>query len=253
MQISFGQIAFGRLVIAIFITLFCTATAFSDTLRIPRDYATIQEGIEAAQEGDIVLVDRGTYVENLDFKGKSISVKSVEGHKFTTIDGNRKGSVVRFSGKETKRSVLEGFTLTNGSGTLVADEDGLNFCGGGIYCHFKASPTIRNNFILGNGVKGFGGAVYCHLEAAPRLANNTIKSNKARLGGGVFCHADSAPLLKENSIYKNKAETGGAVYCVETAKAVIRNNFIGSNSAGEGYDEIEGNTDTSTILENTYE
>jgi len=44
---------------------------------IPRDYPSIQEGIERARDGDIVLVGPGRYPENINFKGKAIIVKSV--------------------------------------------------------------------------------------------------------------------------------------------------------------------------------
>jgi len=53
-------------------------------------------------------------VENIDFVGKDITVKSELGSAVTTIDGNNAGSVVTFQSGEDEFSVLEGFTLTNG-------------------------------------------------------------------------------------------------------------------------------------------
>ncbi len=37
---------------------------------------TIQAAIDAAHDGNVVLVDEGTYYENINFKGKAITVAS---------------------------------------------------------------------------------------------------------------------------------------------------------------------------------
>ena len=47
----------------------------SETILIPADYSTIQEGIDASQDGDTVLVAEGTYIENL-ILNKSILLAS---------------------------------------------------------------------------------------------------------------------------------------------------------------------------------
>ncbi len=78
-------------------------------------YSTIQAAIDAAQTGDLVLVHDGTYVENINFKGKAIRLRSENGAEKTTIDGNQSGSVVTFRGIEIAESILEGFSITNGN------------------------------------------------------------------------------------------------------------------------------------------
>jgi len=87
------------------------------TINVPGDHSTIQNAINAAADGDTVEVEAGNYLENIDFSGRAITVVSVDGAVLTTIDGNLAGSVVVFQSGEGSASVLEGFTIRNGSGT----------------------------------------------------------------------------------------------------------------------------------------
>jgi serine protease len=100
------------------------AIGFSQTTwYVPDDFSTIQGAINATVSGDTVIVMAGTYVENIDFKGKAITLQSELGPDFTIIDGNSAGRVVSCQSGENADSVLEGFTITEGF--IIGDGGGM--------------------------------------------------------------------------------------------------------------------------------
>jgi len=164
-----------------------------------RRFITIQDGIWGAETGDAVVVCPGTYHENIDFKGKAITVRSHAGAAQTTIDGRGIDSVVVMENWEPAESVLEGFTLTGG---IAGPKRGH---GGGIYVEW-GSPTIRHNIIIGNAAMVAGG-VYVRNGAAT-VHNNIIAWNSAdEVSGGVSCTA-CAGAYRYNTIYENNAPEG---------------------------------------------
>ena len=183
--------------LAAILALAAGSLASATTINVPADYTTIQAAIDAAVNGDTVLVAPGTYHERIDFLGKAITVAStsISNPAATVINGDAGGSVVTFKSGETAAAVLGGFTITNGSGT----PDHYWLFGGGVYCYYS-SPTLINNTISGNSaVKdtfGLGGGVYCS-HSSPTLTNNTISGNSANRGGGVSSEDDSSPTPDE--------------------------------------------------------
>jgi len=99
--------------IFLFFLLISTAAIAQNTINVPADQPTIQAAINAAQNGDTVLVAPGTYSENINFVGKAVTVTSSGGRTVTTIDGHQAGTVVTFGTNEGQNSVLSGFTITN--------------------------------------------------------------------------------------------------------------------------------------------
>ncbi|MEK6882328.1 MAG: hypothetical protein AABY22_22100, partial [Nanoarchaeota archaeon] len=92
---------------------------YADTINVPQDYSTIQSAIDNSQHGDEIIVQPGTYIENINLNGKNIILRSTEPTnrsvvEQTIIDGNQQGSVVTFSRDEGTSCTLEGFTITNG-------------------------------------------------------------------------------------------------------------------------------------------
>src|SRR5262245_3275501 len=95
----------------------CTAVclprmAGADTLRVPLDYPTIQAAINAAVNGDEIIVAAGTYNEAINFNGKAVHLHSSDGPVTTVIDATGlQASVVRCANAEGPGTILEGFTI----------------------------------------------------------------------------------------------------------------------------------------------
>ena len=56
------------------------------TIHVPADYTAIQDAMNAAVDGDTVLVAPGTYREHLNFLGKALPVTTEQGPDVTIID-----------------------------------------------------------------------------------------------------------------------------------------------------------------------
>ena len=144
--------------------------------KVPSQYSTIQAGINAASDGDTVLVADGTYTgdgnRDIDFKGKTITVKSENGAATCIIDcqgaeyNEHRGFY--FHSAETSQSILDGFTIQNG-------REWNYDCGGGILC--ESSPTIKNCIIQSCKSDPVGGGIRCRNQSSAIISHCTIQNN----------------------------------------------------------------------------
>jgi parallel beta-helix repeat protein len=197
---------------------------FADTLEVPGQYPSIQEAIDASKTGDLVLVDPGTYLENLDLKGKEITVQSSGGQLVTFLDGGQLDAVVRMDSGETAETILDGFEIRNG----YADS------GGGISISNNSDPIVRNCMIRDNESFYYGGGVYLSSSSAV-IEDCTIRNNTSWDGGGISCYY-STPVIERCEIRNNTAEGfgGGGIYCYNESNFKLINSSVHKNTGSTG-------------------
>ncbi|MCM2271960.1 MAG: right-handed parallel beta-helix repeat-containing protein [candidate division Zixibacteria bacterium] len=162
-----------------------------DVIRVPADYATIQEAINAASEGDSILVSPGSYSGPLALSGKSVTLVSTHGPKVTTITGPDNTNLMTISGPATSASIIEGFRFNGG---LSA-----------IWCR-DAGPMIRRNLFIQQrqgdwAAIALGGETGYVGNSPARIINNTIVGC---FGGGISSFSTSAPTIMNNIIAGNE-------------------------------------------------
>ena len=185
-------------------------------------FRTIQKGIDSADDGDTVLVEWGVYVENINFSGKRILVAShyiFDGLESTIestiINGGHAGSVVTFNSGEGLNSVIRGFTLTGGYAVY----------GGGVYC-YGSSPTISENFIVGNACAwGTGGpGIYCGHGSSPTIYRNLVADCSGP--AAIFLFFYSGAQVINNTVCDN---TWGGISIQASSNAYVKNNIFCNN------------------------
>jgi parallel beta-helix repeat protein len=190
----------------------------------PANFNNIQDAINYSWHGDTVIVNPGTYHENVYFNGRAITLTSQDPNdpnvvESTIIRADSSYSVT-FDFGEGSDSVLTGFTIT----------------GRGILC-YASSPTITKNIVRDCAT----GGVYGQYSAAPIISDNMINSNSNR---GIY---DSDGIITNNTISDNR---GGVAYCDGTISynTIVNNDIVGD---GAGLYDCDA-TITNNIISNNY-
>jgi len=177
-------------------------------LHVPSEYDTIQDAIDAAADGDIVLVADGTYigVDNKDLTwdgtSKHITVVSENGPSNCVIDCEQAG---------------RGFVFDNTS------QDGND---------------VVNGFTIKNGSAEYGGGIYCN-GVSPSIINCAMTRNEATYGGGM-ADTGSSPTMVNCAFSGNVASTaGGGIHCSDYSNLTITNCTLSGNLARYGSGSID--------------
>jgi len=240
--------------ILIIITLLLLATiSYGTILNVPEEYDDIQAGIDAAENGDTVLVRPGTYYESINFQSKSIMVASlmlmsgdVDYRNSTIIDGSDETPCVWIEGVERNDAFVYGFTI----------QHGLNAFGGGIHCS-ESVASISNCLLRWNTALDIGGGIACidsdiYMEYCIIRGNETdnaggggiylrgghsalwwcdISYNSTDIldGGGLYC-TDSNPIITNCTIAYNSVDSrGGGVFFTGGVRTTLRNTIMWGN------------------------
>jgi predicted outer membrane repeat protein len=232
------------------------ANSSATIINIPADYPTIQQGIDASADGDTVLVQPGTYVENVDFNGHNILLGSLflttgdtSYIEQTVIDGDSAGSVVTFVDNSfVNPTLITGFTIQNG----------FAISGAGIHC-YQSNPIISHSIISNNMAITRGGGIRID-DSEPLIYDNVITNNTAihtGKGGGIYCLESDAIVRKNRITNNNVYASGGGIFCTSNIYVLIDSNLIENNYAawGGGIDSYHSDIEISnnTIRQNTCE
>ncbi|HUP49363.1 MAG TPA: right-handed parallel beta-helix repeat-containing protein [Thermoanaerobaculia bacterium] len=208
-----------RLLVTILLTC-AAASAGAAVLRVPADHASIQAAVDAALDGDEVVVAPGTYHEATNLLGKSITLRSEGGAAVTILDGSMLGtSIITATSGESLATVVRGFTFRNGTGRFVGACGIGGFLGGGIFVEnggiSVADSLFENNEATdpATGERGpGGGAAIFACEADLAVSGSMFRNNGANFGGAIFYSADARNLTVTGSRFvANRGIHGGAL------------------------------------------
>ena len=217
-------------------------SAFGETYNIDADgtgdYATIQAAVDRAGDGDVIVLQSGTYSgngnRNINYRGKDITIRSVTPDnpdcvEKTIIDCNgsefEQSRAFIFQSGETEYSVIAGITIQNGYLEMGS--------GAGVLCTNSSSPTIDKCIFYDCTVGSGGGAAACIDYSNPTIINCTFVRSKSSTGGAIVSDK-SSPRIENCTFRENKSSgDGGAIY-VHQGNVIILECELSDNEAGGG-------------------
>ena len=200
------------------------------------DFATIQSALDNVPPGCSIVVAPGTYWEALEFPGTAIYLRSQDGPETTTISAGGVGSVLTFYNGDTRQTIVEGFTITGGTGTdLWTVAEGkppkLEAYGGGAIIRFGSSPTLINLWFTDNSAI-YGGAIYAD-DGTFVVDGCTFQNNDADYGGAVLVY-NTTPTIQNSTFEGNQAQYAAALYSVSGFVEVDECTFEGNRATQLG-------------------
>lgn len=204
------------------IQLLLATGAAAAVIAVPADHPTIQAAINAALDGDEVVVSPGTYDASIDFLGKAITVRSTAPEDSAVVVATMlvlvgEGSVVRCVSGETAKSVLAGFVISSGNATVEVGQNGF---GGGMLV-VGSSPTVQLCTFYGNAANQ-GGAI--SLTGSTSAISRCTFSGNLTFGDGGAIHAANSAVAVTDCAFTGNFSTGAgsAVFASSSTVTMTR-------------------------------
>lgn len=219
----------------------------SGTLRVPSEYATIQEAVDAAFDGNEILIADGTYTgpanRNILISGKYIEIRSENGPAGCRINCNGNGGAFNVIDVTSGETVIEGVTIQNGTSSSGR--------GGGIFCD-GAPLTIRNCVVTNCSAPNGGGGIHAANAEVHILDSEIINNSSTHGAGGLNIAQGTGSSIEDCRIAGNIGKGAGGAFVRDAivARCIIENNM--STDAGPGgLEQREANVEDTVIQNNT--
>ena len=200
---------------------------------VPQDYATIQEAIDAATDGNTILVGPGEYPEAIDFGTKNLVLESSDGPE-TTIIGRygTKISIVTIGGGQTIATELRGFTIWRGYRGTPVPGNPSSLVGGGIFVN-ESSPLIENCIFTDNKT-AFGSGIY-HFYGGGEVRNcQFIQNFSTSNGGGAQTFISDVQYIDCTFDDNYAVNEGGGIKIILGTTDLSNCTFTNNGSGGDG-------------------
>ena len=224
-----------------------TTPVLADIINVPGDQPTIQAGIDAAMDGDEVVVADGTYIgagnKNLAFNDRSLTLRSANGPANCVIDCEDDGRGFYFV-DETGTIIVEGFTVTRGR-VGVASPGSKR--GGAVYC-VRSFATFVNCIFDDNHAHAGGGmfvatpdtgAVFINCQITNHVFDGDGTKEDIHTGGGAFVRSGAIVTfinctIADNAVVPGGDHVGGGIHVRDDASVLLANCVLWGNSAEFG-------------------
>lgn len=220
------------------LSIFASASLMATQVQV-KAVDNLQEAVEAANSGDTVLVQAGTYEGNFTMKD-GVYVSGGWNEDFTAqtehasiLDAKANGRVLNQPNDFTTLTIWDNFTIQNGK---LSEADGSKNLGAGVALWKKGrviNCLIRNNTFEYSGTCMGGGIGHDSGDRNDTCAINcVVRNNFASHGGGVRIRGVILnSIIEENTSTTNAGGgmhlQGGAAY-----NCIIRNNESLKNTGG---------------------
>ncbi|MCP5515625.1 MAG: T9SS type A sorting domain-containing protein [Verrucomicrobiales bacterium] len=209
-------------------------------LHVPAEYPTLQAAVDAAVDGDSLLIAPGIYsgpgFREIDL-GRSIAILGADGPAATVLDGENSGPFLNYS-RDTSQ-LLQGLTLRNWYCVDDADWDpfwGTPDVSGGAIRQQSATTCIYRDVAFEHCRSDhFGGALAIGGNAATIIEDCVFLDCQAGQGGGAV-RVSGGSLVAINSLFSGNygRAGGGAIYGYSCDLSLRGVTLVGNECAGLG-------------------
>lgn len=216
-----------------------TAVSHAAIIYVPDTFKTINEAAKNASPKDTIIVNSGSYTENIVIT-KPLTIKSSKGPDASVVHALIKSEPV-FKISNVDKAAIIGFTATGSefAGIYLYNSNNEQLLDNkttgnknGIFLYSSNNNTVANNIADSNEQYG----IYLESSNANMLEKNSVNSNKDR---GIFLNSSSRNSITNNSVNLNAWD---GVFLWSSHNNILKDNKIFRNGYGIVISDSNNNT-----------